>query len=217
MVGIKIPAMPFVTAVVFTDIGTISCYVIRHQQPLNGQFVFPFSATGLPVTYVPPSEGFPSYSILHTDDLPFQPPELPGEVECYPQRPMSESDSFDHRSVRVVHVLLSSDAIKHLGLQQWNVLPRIDYEGGSVADNSADLLITGGVPSTLRDEPETRELAPNMGVVVQWREPTLTSMRDLLILTEGTLFAVLANLLLEFGKVWTERQAPESPPPTDAA
>ena len=81
----------------------------------------------------------------------------------------------------------------------------------ALSDDSADTIIEGGIEPSVQGLPAeaTREVPVGENVTTRWRVPSLTSQRDLLLLIEGSLFALIAGLLVEIWKLWME-EWPES-------
>jgi hypothetical protein len=204
VLGIGISAKPPLFTIAFSNVGNLACYGVKSAPPVKrSSRGFPAVWVGLPVTISGEYTFVSTAKLSQTGQW--------GAIQCFSSIRLSERDSFDHRSVRFLNPLLSSYGAKQVGIQYRFRIRRLMLEFHDLSDDSADTIIEGGIEPSVQGLPAeaTREVPVGGSLTTRWRVPSLTSQRDLLLLIEGSLFALIAGLLVEIWKLWME-EWPES-------
>jgi hypothetical protein len=197
--SISIPAKPPLFTIALSNVGRLACDGVKSVPSVKRRSVgFPSVWVGLPVTI----RG--EYTFVSTEKL--SQTDQWGAIQCFSSIKLSDRDSFDHRSVRFLNPLLSTFGEEQVGIHYKFRMHRVMLEFHSLSDDSADAIFEGGIEPSVEGLPAetTREVPVGESLTTRWRVPSLTSQRDLLLLVEGSIFALIAGLLVEIWKLWLE-------------
>jgi hypothetical protein len=140
-----------------------------------------------------------TFVVLATRPLPTPRSDPSQELNIYCEiaSTAEQQDSFDTRSVSFLHVLLSDETAKAVGVARMAAVPSIVVTFSSISDVDGLAIRFGDSPPPPLVSSDARALLPGRGLVGTWRIPYLERLRDLSLLLIGSLFAIAAGALVE--------------------